>query len=457
MLLNEILIVRQNGDLYGINTENIESILRVLDITPVPYSPIEVRGFCSIEGRIMTVLDISRMILKDVEIDTSKDEVRLISVQMQNQSYAVLFEEVINNLTLDQNALEIIGEDRKREDGVCAIYQHGEEIIQILDLEAIIADIVKLTFKPKHVSAKIVDNAKSTKTEGRISRFFLFVMGSEEYAIDVLKIREVISVPETITEIADSPDEVIGMMTLRDEFIVVVDLRKVYSLPAHRDESNRIIVVQNDEKTLGFLIDSILDIVDLSTEDIDAMPSNFVDDKISGVVRIKDTLISIMNPAAVNTIIERESIANKSKEVMQEESTNEDETIEIVSFRLGEENFAVYTNEVIEIIDSFEITSVPDMPTIVDGVTNIRGQVVPAVKLYNKLSLVDSENEDSKMIVCTLNNASIGIVVDKVMDVRHIDISKIEPEQESPYFTDIIKDNDEMILILNLEELLDVG
>ena len=80
MFIEEILIVRHNGNFYGINTDAIEHILRVLDITPLPFSPKEVRGFCSVEWSILKVFDLSRLLLEYKNIYETADAARLISV-----------------------------------------------------------------------------------------------------------------------------------------------------------------------------------------------------------------------------------------------------------------------------------------------------------------------------------------------------------------------------------------
>ncbi len=456
MSIDEVLIVRHNGNLFGINTEVIEHILRVLEITPVPLSPTEVRGFCSIEGRIMTVLDLSRLLLNDYDIDTSKDEARLISVHLGDMNYSILIEEVINNITIDKSQLEYISEEKQRHDGVIAAYKYENEIIQILDLAVLIRSIKRLEFKRKTMADRFSTGEEQNYVEPeRLRRYFLFMMGQEKYAIDVNKIREVITVPAAFTELSDSSEEILGMITLREELIVIIDLRKVYDLPTNRDEKNRIIIVQSHDKVVGLLIDSILDIADFSASDIDNMPASFKDEKISGIAHIGDSLISIVELGIIDTIIENEARIENTKH-KEQLALDDDEEVEIVTFTLSDKNYAIHTEEVIEIIDNFEITLVPDLPEIVKGVTNIRGKVVPVVSLYDKLELSDDTTKAHKMIVCQMEEKPIGIIVDDVKDVKNVSKTQLIPEEESRYFTEIIKSetSKSVTLMLNLKEIL---
>jgi purine-binding chemotaxis protein CheW len=455
MAIEEILIVRHDGNLFGINTDVIEHILRVLDITPLPFSAKEVRGFCSIEGSVLTVLDLSKLLLNDKEVDKDLDAARLISVEVDEKPYAILLEEVINNISIDPQNLEYVSKDDKRKDGVVAVYKYEDEIIQVLNMSELISNIQKLTFDKREFSDKYEEIVSEKSSDGRMRRYFLFKMGSEQYAIDVNNIREVITVPETFTEMADTNEEVLGMMTLRDEIVVTIDLRIIYELPAERVSENRIIVVQLDDKVVGLLIDSIIDIADFHNSDIDVMPSNFRDKKIAGIAHHNDELISLVDMEVINTLIQNEARIDATVTKEEKNIQEEDDYIEIVSFTLDKKSYALHTETVIEIIDTFDVTDVSDTPGVVDGITNIRGKVIPVVSLYDKLSLTRRDDLNRKMLVCQYAGKDIGLLVDDIKDVSNIPVSSFVKEEESEYFSEVIKvDDTEVILMVNLDKLL---
>lgn len=454
MLIEEILIVRHDGNFYGINTDAIEHILRVLDITPLPFSPKEVRGFCSVEGSILTVLDLSRLLLENKNIDETADAARLISVSVHGMKYSVLLEEVINNITINQKDIEYVAQKDRRRDGVVAAYKYEDNIIQVLDLERLVSNIDKLSFEKREFSDKYDAEVSSVVKEDDTSRYFIFMMGQEQYAIDVNNIREVITVPDSFTEMADSGDEVLGMMTLRDEIIVTIDLRKIYDLPTKREDTNRIIVVQLNHKVVGLLIDSIVDIADFHATDIDVMPPNFIDEKIKAIAHRDKELISLVNIDIINKIIESESRIDNN---VSRDDTSDDlsDMIEVVSFGLDGKSYALHTENVVEIIDNFEITEVTDMPELVDGITNIRGKVIPVLSLYEKLNLKRSNMGAKKMLVCQYKGNDVGILVDEVKDVSNISKELFLKEEESEYFSEIIKiDDKHVILMIDLKKLL---
>lgn len=455
MQIEEVLIVRNSGNLYGINTQDIEHILRVQEVTPVPFSAREICGLCSIEGSIVTVLNLAKLLLTEDEIALDDPEARLITVDINGMRYSLLTQEVVTNIILDQNNIEFIPDDQLRKDGVIAAYKHDGEIMQILDLTLLMKEIKVTEYTKRAIPDRFNGEVEANVGNDRSRRFLLFKMAQEQYAIEVSKIREVITIPESYTDIADSNEEIRGMITLRDELIVIIDLRKIYNLTASDEDRNRIIVVQSNDKVVGLLIDEILDIADFNLNEIDALPENFKDEKVSGVANFNDELISLVDLNIVNDLIEKEARIPNDK-VSQENEVSDDDTTEVVTFFLDNKAYALYTNEVIEIIDNFDITLVPDLPDMVKGVTNIRGKVVPVISLYEKLELTDNDIPNRKLIVCYFNDTSVGVIVDMVQDVSNIPSSLFIDENESSYFSKMIKLEDKsVVLMLDLYSILD--
>lgn len=458
MYIEEVLIVQHNGNLFGIDTSAIEHLLRVLDITPIPLAPKSVRGLCAIEGSIMTVLDLSLLLLGDTKIDASQPDARLITINSGEKRFTVLTEKVINNIIIDQNNVEYLNEEDRRSDGVVAAYKYNDEIMQLLDLNTLVDEIKIQSFETRAINDKFIgsDSDDDSLLE-TFRRYLLFTMGEEKYGVEVNRIREIIALPESFTDIADAGEEIVGMITLREELIVIADLRKIYNISGTDGDKNRIIIVQHKDRFIGVLIDSIVDIADFSKTEVDKLPSNFKDDKLSGVVHLDGDLVSIINLGVIEKLIERESrMDSNSSSAKGEGLTNAESTIEVVSFTLDNKSYAFHTEEVIEIIDNFDITTIPDMPEMVIGVTNIRGQVLPVISLYKKLELREEILPTRRMIVCQLKDNAIGVIVDSVIDVSNIPKDLFLPENESPYFSHIIKTDDKnVILMIDIKHLFE--
>ncbi len=104
-----------------------------------------------------------------------------------------------------------------------------------------------------------------------LSRFIEFSLGAEDYAIPLLMVREVISVPET-TPIPKSPPHFLGIMNLRGQVISVVDLRIKLQVEARAIREEAVIIVDIGGMNIGVVVDSINKVLAFSSEDVSEMP-----------------------------------------------------------------------------------------------------------------------------------------------------------------------------------------
>jgi purine-binding chemotaxis protein CheW len=137
--------------------------------------------------------------------------------------------------------------------------------------------------------------------------------------------------------------------------------------------------------------------------------------------------------------------------------------LQLVSFKIGQEEFGVDILKVQEINKLVQITKVPGAPEFVDGVVNLRGRIIPIIDMRTRLHLPKKEhNKDTRIIVIDLNNMTIGFIVDAVSEVLRISRETIEDPPaiskgvNSDYITAVAKLEDRLLILLDLEKLLTV-
>jgi purine-binding chemotaxis protein CheW len=157
-----------------------------------------------------------------------------------------------------------------------------------------------------------VTKLKRANTE--LSRFIEFSLGKEDYAIPLLMVREVISVPET-TPIPKSPPHFLGIMNLRGQVISVVDLRKKLKLDAKQDKEEAVIIVDIGGMNIGVVVDSINKVLAFSSDDVSEMPeveNQLNTQYIFGVYKKENSLTILLDIAKVLDLKDLEAInANK--------------------------------------------------------------------------------------------------------------------------------------------------
>ncbi len=118
----------------------------------------------------------------------------------------------------------------------------------------------------------------------------------------------------------------------------------------------------------------------------------------------------------------------KKMESRQEGAVTQDSTeTQVVVFRLGKEEYAMDILHVQEIIRLLNITRIPRVEKYIEGVINLRGNIVPLLNLHTKFSLQTSGSEEERrIIVCQFDEVKAGIIVDEVLEVIRLNSRDIE-------------------------------
>ncbi len=133
-----------------------------------------------------------------------------------------------------------------------------------------------------------------------------------------------------------------------------------------------------------------------------------------------------------------------------------------LSFRLGNEEYAVPLLAVKEVIAVPEITRVPATPPHFLGIMNLRGQVISVIDLRQKLGIKPQTTAETAVIICDLGQLSIGVVVDSINMVlapTEADLSEkpeISSNRSTDYITHIYRKDKTMVLFLDIRKALNM-
>jgi purine-binding chemotaxis protein CheW len=137
---------------------------------------------------------------------------------------------------------------------------------------------------------------------------------------------------------------------------------------------------------------------------------------------------------------------------------------QLVTCRLGREEFAIDILSVQEIIRMVEVTRVPKAPAFVEGVINLRGRIIPVLDLRQRLGMADAERtEQSRIVVVSVHSLIVGLLVDSVSEVLRIPCSTIEapPALGSTVGAEFIRGvgriADRLLIVLDLNRLFSPG
>ena len=136
-------------------------------------------------------------------------------------------------------------------------------------------------------------------------------------------------------------------------------------------------------------------------------------------------------------------------------------SLQVVTFRVGNEDYGLHIMKVQEIIRVIEAVKVPKAPAYVEGVINLRGKIIPIIDLRKRMrKAITCYSDASRIIVVDTGGRLAGLVVDAVIDVIMLNGDDVEPcpslddSKRSDYIMGVGRQGDRLITVLSLESLL---
>lgn len=133
---------------------------------------------------------------------------------------------------------------------------------------------------------------------------------------------------------------------------------------------------------------------------------------------------------------------------------------QIIIFRVSNEEFGVAIAAVQEIIKLGTITHIPDAPSFIKGLINVRGDIVPVIDIKTRFLLPANEDVAKHIVISKQEGNLFGLIVDEVIEVLRIKESEIKSTPqlmtsiEKEYLSGVVTYEGRLIIILNLKKIL---
>ena len=144
--------------------------------------------------------------------------------------------------------------------------------------------------------------ADPVDSQDQSSQYLTFMLGGEEYGVNILSVQEIKSGEET-TRIPKTPSYIKGVMNLRGAIVPVVDLRERFSIKAAETQDMTVVVILNvvaedRSRLVGAIVDDVSDVYVLSDQQIRPTPdfgSAINTEFINGIATLEDHIIIVLN------------------------------------------------------------------------------------------------------------------------------------------------------------------
>ncbi len=380
---------------FAFPMEHVREILRVQTPKEVPGAPAHLLGVLTVRGQILPIVDLRRLLRQ-----SSFAEDHIAASRLASIDYTALAERSGGQAARGDSHAALAASERLRQ-WLAGFNSSSQSLTETL---------ARARGLNEHLS-------KQASARG----------GNDRDAAGTRALEE---------DINASAKAILGLLHTFEE-----------QVEANIREDQRIIVVDSNGFQLGLVVDHVNEVLSVPDEAVEAPPSIAHQEGVglSGIAKLDDgnRLILLL---ATGNLLDRQKIAEIAgagaeaavvevrKESTEEErrTAQEDEELQLVTFLLGKEEYGIPIAKIQEIDRLSKITKTPKAPRFVEGVTNLRGEVIPVLSTRSLFALEEKVSDDrTRVIIVDLGGAKTGLVVDSVKEVLSISSKNIAPPPAS--------------------------
>jgi len=448
----EALTVSSNGVRLAIPVGDIAEVIREPAVTRVPLSPPSLVGVSNLRGSVLPILSLATLLGQQHSGGAAKKVV----VVDRGSPVGLLVDEVSS---------------LKPSDRLCS----GGDPVRFLDLETLVAPeygALAQSAAPTAFAAAPANGPTETASDTR-QTFFAFEIAGQEFALPLDDVREVLAVPSGVAVVPRTDEAMLGVVTLRDRLLPLVSLAVLLGLGDGKSaRAGRIVVAEIGRAKLGLVVDSLKAVVRAAPEDIDPVPPVLTrgsqEAQIQAICRLDGgkRLLSILSTDHLlrDGLAERLLRGQEIEDNELSHQANSGETEQLLIFQLGNEHYGLPVGDVSEVVAPPEkLTRLPKAPAFVEGVMNLRGEVVPVIDQRRRFETSQAATaRKPRVIVLRVGDGMAGFIVDGVSEVLTVapDQVRASPNMASRQKKVIdrivnLEVDGRMILLINPQELLD--
>lgn len=273
------------------------------------------------------------------------------------------------------------------------------------------------------------------------SDFVTFDMAGERYAFPMRRVQEIIRMP-AVVKVPLGPPSLEGLANLRGRVLPVVSLRRCCAMEqTGHDETTRVIVVDGGVP-LGFVVDRVSSVISIDPQQVepaDSVQATVNSDVLVGVIKSGegemttvldvDRLIGSQFTRLAEKRSGRDSSSVTRLAAENDAEADSDDTLELVSFAVEGQEYALPIDQVQEIVQAPEsVSHVPNAGSRVLGVIDLRGRLLPVVSMRRVFGLpVTPLEPQNRIVVVSIDGGVVGVVMDTVREVLRVPHQLVAP------------------------------
>jgi chemotaxis signal transduction protein len=414
---------------FAFQMEHVREILRVQTPNQVPDVPDYILGVLTVRGQILPIIDLRQLLKQRSLADECADSCRPLREDYERW--------------IDQTEKLLAGDAQSKVDG--SITEHLRKWIAETNSSSEV--LTEALAKVRGANQKVIKEIQLRTKSGESGDFDTALA----CGVEVL---------------AGARETVEAMRSFEQQ------------IAKNIQEDQRIIVVDADGFVLGLVVDHVHEVLNVP-KNLMELPPRIASSggmELSGVAKLDDGSRLIMCLDVANLMKDQKlrdvqgssqhSLTEEDVVAVQNTGTNAQELseIQLVTFMLGAEEFGVPISQIQEIDRLGKVTKVPKAAQFIEGITNLRGEVIPVLDTRRRFDLETKPPDDrTRIVIVDLGGIRTGLVVDSVREVLNLAKKDIAPPPESigsgvdqQFISGIgkVDSGKRMIVLLDVERIL---
>jgi purine-binding chemotaxis protein CheW len=437
--------------LYALPAESVAEVIRVPAVARVPQSPPALLGLANLRGAVLPLVSVRQLI--GVADSAERTDAAKAIVLDGAAPLALSVDSVDALVAVAEDNIEVREAELSANEGerLTGAFHTGTraEAAKILDVERLLSG----AFAHRRQSARksrgraAAERQRQQPEAGADSAaatmLVTFEVAGQEFALELDSVQEILSAPDVLAAVPRAEALVLGVTSLRNRLLPLLSLRGLLGLPAAAgwDGREKVVVVKIGGAYVGLVADRAKAIVAAAKTAIDALPPVLAA-RAAGESRLKAIyrgdngrrLVSILMPEQLfrEDVMRRLGQRNENADARAQASESAHAELQFLVFRLGADEFGLpiaAVDEVGEVPES--IARVPKTPKFLEGVVNLRGDVLPVVDQRRRFEMPARDAASRRRLVVVRSDGQrAGLIVDDVSDVLRVSAGAVEPAPE---------------------------
>jgi purine-binding chemotaxis protein CheW len=477
--VRRFLTFRSAGNLYALPAGDVSEVIRFPAVARIPQSPLPLLGLANLRGAVVPLVGL-RQLLGLAGTSGEAATARAIVLDHENP-LALAVESVDSLVAIGQEQIEVRESELGAESGerLTGSFQSAahSQVAKILDIKSLLTAAFSQLTRPRRQPRAHVGDAEAAAQPSapaeRATMLVTFDVAEQEFALDLEVVEEILPAPAVLMRVPRADAIVLGVTSVRDRLLPLLSLRALLGFPPAPDANSRekVVVTRVGGARVGLVADRARAILQAQASSIDPVPALLAartggETRLRGIYRGKEgrRLVSILMPEQLfrEDVMRRLSREEREGDTMREAQAPRGEA-QFLVFRLGDDEFGLPIDSVDEVgAVPANITRLPKTPKFLEGVVNLRGDVIPVVDQRRRFELPSvAESGGRRLVVVRTAGVRAGLIVDSVSDVLRVAASAVEPP---PNLTERIASlvrgvinlerSQRMVLVLDPAELL---